>query len=57
MEDALEIAEQPNLPGTIGEYPNWRRRLPIALEDLNGNPKLGAVAEAMAAGGRSIRRH
>jgi 4-alpha-glucanotransferase len=57
MEDALEIAEQPNLPGTVGEYPNWRRRLPIALENLNGNPKLRAVAEAMAAGGRSIRRH
>lgn len=27
-EDVLGVAEQPNLPGTIDEHPNWRRRLP-----------------------------
>ena len=26
MEDALGLEEQPNLPGTIDEHPNWRRR-------------------------------
>ena len=26
LEDALAVAEQPNLPGTINEHPNWRRR-------------------------------
>jgi len=27
LEDALGLPEQPNLPGTIDEHPNWRRRL------------------------------
>jgi 4-alpha-glucanotransferase len=26
MEDILGETEQPNLPGTIDEHPNWRRR-------------------------------
>jgi 4-alpha-glucanotransferase len=26
LEDALACEEQPNLPGTIDEYPNWRIR-------------------------------
>jgi 4-alpha-glucanotransferase len=28
IEDALAEVEQPNLPGTTTEHPNWRRRLP-----------------------------
>jgi len=28
IEDALALPEQPNLPGTTDEHPNWRRRLP-----------------------------
>ena len=27
IEDVLGLTEQPNLPGTIDEHPNWRRRL------------------------------
>src|SRR5262249_31704120 len=27
-EDILAEQEQPNIPGTVGEHPNWRRRLP-----------------------------
>ena len=27
VEDVLGLVEQPNLPGTIDEHPNWRRRL------------------------------
>lgn len=29
LEDLLGQVEQPNLPGTVKEYPNWRRRLPV----------------------------
>jgi len=32
LEDMLAIEEQPNLPGTISEHPNWRRRLDAPLE-------------------------
>jgi 4-alpha-glucanotransferase len=28
IEDILALQEAPNLPGTIHEHPNWRRRLP-----------------------------
>jgi 4-alpha-glucanotransferase len=27
IEDVLGLADQPNLPGTIEQHPNWRRRL------------------------------
>ncbi|MBI2317965.1 MAG: 4-alpha-glucanotransferase [Betaproteobacteria bacterium] len=32
LEDVLGVREQANLPGTTSEHPNWRRRLPLALE-------------------------
>ncbi len=28
LEDALGLIEQPNVPGTVDEHPNWRQRLP-----------------------------
>jgi 4-alpha-glucanotransferase len=28
IEDVLALSEQPNIPGTTTEHPNWRRRLP-----------------------------
>ncbi|RDE04751.1 4-alpha-glucanotransferase [Sphingomonas aracearum] len=28
LEDVVGLVEQPNLPGTIDEHPNWRRRMP-----------------------------
>jgi (1->4)-alpha-D-glucan 1-alpha-D-glucosylmutase len=31
-EDVFELLEQANLPGTVDEHPNWRRKLPLALE-------------------------
>ena len=34
IEDAMSAAEQPNLPGTTDEHPNWRRRLPADAETL-----------------------
>jgi 4-alpha-glucanotransferase len=34
IEDLLGIADQANVPGTIDQHPNWRRRLPVPLEAL-----------------------
>lgn len=34
LEDLLGLEEQPNLPGTITEHPNWRRRLDAPTSDL-----------------------
>jgi 4-alpha-glucanotransferase len=32
IEDLLGVVDQPNVPGTIDQHPNWRRRLPQPLE-------------------------
>ena len=34
LEDMLGVTDQPNIPGTVNEHPNWRQRLPVAIEDL-----------------------
>ena len=44
LDDALGIVEQQNLPGTIDEHPNWRRRYPVAVEALADDPGLAAIA-------------
>lgn len=33
VEDLLGIQDQPNIPGTIDEHPNWRRRLPVSIDE------------------------
>lgn len=43
LDDALGASEQQNLPGTIDEHPNWRRRYRVAVEDLAGDPGLRAL--------------
>ncbi|WP_371374917.1 4-alpha-glucanotransferase [Thalassotalea aquiviva] len=34
VEDALGLLEQVNIPGTVDEHPNWRRRLPLNIEQF-----------------------
>ncbi|MFC0240076.1 4-alpha-glucanotransferase [Rhodopseudomonas telluris] len=34
LEDLLGVIDQPNVPGTVFEHPNWRRRLPSGLEEI-----------------------
>ena len=52
IEDVLGILDQPNVPGTVHEHPNWRRRLPVALEDIVQHEGLAALAGIMAAAAR-----
>ena len=33
-EDVLGVLEQINLPGTVDEHPNWRRKLPMPWQDI-----------------------
>jgi len=46
LEDAVGVGQRPNLPGTIDEHPNWRRALPVAIEDLDLS-LAPAIAEMM----------
>jgi 4-alpha-glucanotransferase len=34
LEDALGVEDQPNLPGTIDQHPNWRRYYPAQADQL-----------------------
>jgi len=54
-EDMLELLDQANLPGTVDEHPNWRRKLPLGLEGWPSDPRIIASIEAMAE--RSLASH
>ena len=49
LEDLLGEAEQPNLPGTITEHPNWRRRLEQPLAETLADPVIANRCETIAA--------
>jgi 4-alpha-glucanotransferase len=34
LEDLLGVVDQPNIPGTVDEHPNWRQKLPVTLENI-----------------------
>ena len=34
LEDLLGVVDQPNIPGTVNEHPNWRQRLPVAVDEI-----------------------
>lgn len=48
LEDVLRVSEQTNMPGTVHEQPNWRRKLPLDLEDLAACPELLALSRTLA---------
>ncbi len=48
LEDLIGMSEQANLPGTIDEHPNWRRKLACGLDDLAGQQLFQQIAAAMA---------
>ncbi|WFU15722.1 4-alpha-glucanotransferase [Bradyrhizobium sp. CB3481] len=46
LEDLLSVVEQPNIPGTVHEHPNWRRRLPVPIEKLTSVVDVAALKGA-----------
>ena len=48
LEDALGRKEQPNLPGTITEHPNWRRRILINAGDICRQKRVAARLRRLA---------
>ena len=47
IDDALGTLDQPNMPGTIDEHPNWRRRMVVPVDELATHEGLSRHAEAM----------
>ncbi|WP_181781835.1 4-alpha-glucanotransferase, partial [Pseudonocardia pini] len=50
--DVVGETRQPNLPGTVDEYPNWRLPLPVSLEELQSDPRVTEVVAALRSGDR-----
>jgi 4-alpha-glucanotransferase len=48
--DVLGEPRQPNMPGTVDEYPNWRMPLPAGLEEIRTDPRVRRVAGLLAKG-------
>ena len=49
LEDVIGEREQQNLPATTTEYPNWRRKIALALEEWPGERRFTALTAALAA--------
>jgi len=49
IEDLAGLVEQPNLPGTIDEHPNWRRRMPDTTEALLAPPEVAIRIDTLNA--------
>jgi 4-alpha-glucanotransferase len=47
--DVIAETRQPNLPGTVDEYPNWRLPLPVTLEQLKADPRVADITAAFRA--------
>ena len=55
LDDILLLKEAQNLPGTVDEHPNWRRRYPSTLSDFARSKDLRQTAGLMERAGRSTR--
>jgi (1->4)-alpha-D-glucan 1-alpha-D-glucosylmutase len=55
-EDLFELMEQANLPGTVDQHPNWRRRLPVPLEKWPGDARVAALVAAIRERSLDTRR-
>jgi 4-alpha-glucanotransferase len=56
LEDILELRDQVNIPGTVLQHPNWRRRLPVAMEALRDDQRLRDVAAVFNRSGRGASK-
>ena len=45
--DVIAEVRQPNLPGTVDQYPNWRLPLPESLEELRDDPRVRVVVDEL----------
>ena len=48
LEDLLGVIDQPNIPGTVNEHPNWRQRLPLTIDAMAAAIDVAALKAATA---------
>ncbi len=47
LEDWLEMDNPVNIPGTVDEYPNWRRKLSMNLEQIFAHQGVNRIAQKL----------
>ncbi|MBU2533434.1 MAG: 4-alpha-glucanotransferase, partial [Alphaproteobacteria bacterium] len=47
IEDLLGLKERANQPGTLDEYPNWRMKLPVSVDEVPAIPLFGKIVRAI----------
>lgn len=47
LEDVFLQPEQANLPGTVDEHPNWRRKISVPLEAWDQSPAMAALTRML----------
>ncbi|MCJ7872319.1 4-alpha-glucanotransferase [Phaeobacter sp. J2-8] len=52
LDDILGVTDAPNLPGTVDEHPNWRRRTPMDVADFKSSSEFERIGVTMRAGDR-----
>lgn len=48
LDDLLGEADQVNLPGTVDQHPNWRRKYAVPIEEIAHDVRVRALAEALS---------
>jgi 4-alpha-glucanotransferase len=56
LEDVFGDTAQVNVPTTVDEHPNWRRRASLELERFSGDARLRALAAMLRESGRDRKR-
>ena len=54
LDDLLGVVDQANIPGTRDEHPNWRRRLPLPIDQIAAAIDVSALKTAMHGRTRAI---
>jgi len=52
LDDLLGETEPVNIPGTYREYPNWRRKLALSIEEIAGDERWARLTTSMRRAGR-----
>lgn len=47
LEDWLEMDTPVNIPGTVDEYPNWRRKLSMNLDDIFSKEQVNCITKQL----------
>ncbi len=55
LEDAAGVVEQANMPGTVNEQPNWRRKLPLTLRALAESERMQGLSATLRAARPGLR--